>query len=227
MRSLGREKFISNPFTSLETDRLYATGDHGRYLPDGNIEFCGRVDHQIKIRGFRIEPAEIEVALSQHWAVRDTVVVARKHLEGQRLIAYVVPELETDPNPNDLRVFLQDKLPSYMIPGVYVFLVQLPLTPNKKVDRDALPEPIEAIEDRGYVAPRSSTEEILAEIWCDVLHLERVGIHDDFFALGGHSLLAIRVLSRLRHAVATDIPVRALFETPTIVDLARRIERNW
>jgi len=220
--ALSRDKFIPNPFTRKDTDRLYATGDLGRYLPDGTIEFCGRLDSQTKIRGFRIEPAEIEAVLSQHSKIGDSVVVTREHPTGQRLVACVVPRGEYPPDARELRAFLQDRLPAYMIPTAFVFLDELPLTPNEKVDRDALPQPGEAVEHA--VAPRSTTQEVLTQIWSDVLHLERVGIHDNFFELGGHSLLATQVGSRLREAFAVEIPLRTLFLTPTVAELAEQIE---
>ena len=206
--------------------RLYNTGDLARYRPDGNIEFLGRIDHQVKIRGFRIELGEIEAVLRAHPALRETVVVAREdHSGNQRLVANVVADHMPAQTSHELRAFLERRLPAYMIPSAFVTLDALPLTPNGKVDRRALPAPERAGQDAaaGFVAPKSPLEELVAGIWAEVLGLERVGRHDNFFGLGGHSLLATRVVSRLRSACKVDIPLRSLFETPTVAGLARGI----
>ncbi|HKH48447.1 MAG TPA: amino acid adenylation domain-containing protein [Thermoanaerobaculia bacterium] len=205
--ALTRERFLPG--------QLYRTGDLGAYLPDGQVRPLGRADRQIKIRGFRVEPAEIEAALARQEGVREALVLLR----GERLVAYVVP---ATPSPAALRQALRDTLPSYMVPAAIVALDALPLTPNGKVDRAALPDPEH--EEAGFVAPRDPIEALLAEIWAGVLGLERVGAFDEFFALGGHSLLATQVVSRIRESFGVDLPLRALFEAPTLESLARRIE---
>jgi acyl carrier protein len=221
--ALTAEKFIENPFSDEPGARLYRTGDLARYLPDGNIEFLGRVDYQVKIRGFRIELGEIEAVLDQHPAVRKVVVLAREDTPGdKRLVAYLVPNQEQAHTASELRMFLKEKLPEYMVPSAFVTLDALPLTPIGKVDRRALPAPDRSRPELGgtFVAPRTSVEERLAGIWAQVLGLERVGIHDNFFELGGHSLLATRVISRTCDAFRVELPLRSLFEAPTVADLA-------
>ncbi|HEV3050105.1 MAG TPA: condensation domain-containing protein, partial [Longimicrobium sp.] len=201
--------------------RLYRTGDLVRYLTDGKIEFLGRADHQVKIRGFRIELGEIEVRLAELPEVREAVVVAREDVPGdRRLVAYVVGAVEVDA----LRAHLRQSLPEYMVPGAFVVLDRLPLTANGKVDRKALPAPELASAQDRYVAPRTPTEEVLAGIWAEVLRLERVGVEESFFELGGHSLLATRVVSRVRAVFGIELPLRALFEGPTVAELAVRVE---
>jgi amino acid adenylation domain-containing protein len=225
--ALTAERFIPNPFSDKPGARLYKTGDQGRYLPDGNIDFLGRLDHQVKVRGFRIELGEIEIVLAQHPTVRETVVLAREDQPGdQRLVAYVVPHAKDDAAPGDLRPFLEMQLPAYMVPTAFVVLDALPLTPNGKVDRRVLPVPDKIRPDLGggYVLPRTPVETQMATIWSAVLKLEQVGIHDNFFALGGHSLLATQVMSRLRAAFHVELPLRSLFEVPTVAGLAERIE---
>ncbi|KAB8332532.1 amino acid adenylation domain-containing protein [Scytonema tolypothrichoides VB-61278] len=224
---LTSERFIINPFTNIATDKLYKTGDLGRYLSDGNIEFIGRSDHQVKIRGFRIELGEIEATLGKHPRVQQTLVLAREDVPGdKRLVAYVVvhPQ-QLPPSPSELYRFLQDKLPDYMLPKAFVFLDTLPLTPNGKVDRRALPAPdtSHGSSANSYVPPRNPTEEVLAAIWAQVLGLEQVGIDNNFFELGGHSLLAMQVMSRIRQAFGVEISLQSLFETPTIAQLASAI----
>jgi amino acid adenylation domain-containing protein len=224
---LTQQKFIPNPFSSEPGSRLYQTGDLVRYLPDGNIEFLGRIDHQVKIRGFRIELGEIETSLSKHPAVQQSVVVAREDVAGdKRLVAYLVlsPEQPT-PNPNQLRGFLQQQLPEYMIPSAFVTLETIPLNPNGKVDRRALPAPDASkfSNFNRYVAPRTPIEEVLAAIWAEVLHLDQVSVRDHFFELGGHSLLATQVMSRIRQAFEIEISLQKLFESPTIAGLASAI----
>jgi hypothetical protein len=190
-----------------------------RWLPDGNIEFLGRVDHQVKIRGYRIELGEIEVVLGQAPSVREAVVLARADGAGSRqLVAYVVPAGEKLPTIGALRSWLRRNLPGYMVPSAFVFLDALPLTPNGKVDRRALPAPAVTRPDleEAFVAPRTPLEKVVAGIWTEVLGLDRVGVHDDFFELGGHSLLATRVVSHLRDALQVELPLRSLFEAPTI-----------
>jgi amino acid adenylation domain-containing protein len=224
---LTNQKFIPNPFSAEPGQRLYKTGDLARYLSDGNIEFLGRLDHQVKIRGFRIEQGEVESTLLQHPTVRETTVIAREDIPGdKRLVAYVVPNPEQTPTIDELRRFLKQKLPDYMVPSAFVLLDALPLTPNGKVDRRALPAPDQSRPDQSvtFVAPGSPIEHQLVDIWAEVLRLEEVGIHDNFFELGGHSLLATQVISRLRQAFGVELPVRTLFEAPTVADLGTRLE---
>jgi acyl carrier protein len=226
--ALTAEKFIPNPFSAEPGARLYATGDLARYLPDGNIEFLGRADNQVKIRGYRIELGEIEAVLSEHSAVLKTVVLARGDLPGdKRLVAYVVSEQGMHPTTNELRGSVQDRLPDYMMPSAFVMLDALPLTPIGKVDRRALPAPDGARPEleRGFVAPRTPAEELLAGIWCEVLGLKEIGIHDDFFELGGHSLLATQVISRVRNAFQVELPLRVLFRASTIAELSDAVEK--
>ncbi|HTN72708.1 MAG TPA: amino acid adenylation domain-containing protein, partial [Methylomirabilota bacterium] len=224
---LTDEKFIANPFSDKPGARVYKTGDWVRYAPDGNIEFLGRIDQQVKIRGFRIEPGEIEAVLRQYPATREAVVVAREDSPGdKRLVGYVVAKQESAPTAYALRQFLKETLPEYMLPGAFVFLASLPLTPNGKVDHRALPGPDHARpeSEEVFVSSRTPVEVVLATIWTEVLGVKRVGIHDNFFDLGGHSLLGIRLISRLREEFQIDLPVRSLFEFPTIAGLGARID---
>ncbi|MBD2483967.1 non-ribosomal peptide synthetase [Planktothrix sp. FACHB-1365] len=223
---LTNEKFIPNPFSNDPNSRLYKTGDLARYLPDGNIEFLGRVDNQVKIRGFRIELGEIEAALAQHPAIGETAVIANENITGnQQLVAYFVPKAEVKPSINDLRHFLKHQLPDYMIPSVFVTLEHLPLTPNGKIDHRALPVPeIRPELELTFVAPRTPLEEILANLWAEVLGLKQIGIYDNFFSLGGHSLLATQIVSKISTNLGIEIPLRHLFEFPTIAELAEEIE---
>jgi amino acid adenylation domain-containing protein len=219
---LTKEKFIPNPFsTSLGGRRLYKPGDLCRYLPDGNIEFLGRIDHQVKIRGFRIELGEIEVLLSQHAKVREVIVVAREDGLGKQLVAYLVAD-EAVSN-NELRVYLASQLPNYMLPAAFVRLESLPLTPNGKIDRRKLPAPDYTPGKRQLVLPRTPNEALLATIWQEVLRVKPVGVHNNFFELGGHSLLATQVISRIRQTLQVELPLRQLFEFPTIAQLAPRL----
>lgn len=223
---LTAEKFVQHPFSGDPGARLYRTGDLVRYLPDGNIEFLGRLDHQVKVRGFRIELGEVETLIGQHPAVNQVVAAAQQEPGGdRRLVAYVVLKPGASLNSAELRRFLQERLPEYMIPSLIGFLEQLPVTPNGKVDRAALPFLSAAdIETTGeFVAPRDELEERLAAIWREVLGVERIGVRDNFFELGGHSLLATQVLSRVGRVFGVDLLLRALFENPTIEDLARVI----
>jgi amino acid adenylation domain-containing protein/thioester reductase-like protein/non-ribosomal peptide synthase protein (TIGR01720 family) len=224
---LTAERFIPHPFSNEPGARLYKTGDLARYLPDGEIEYLGRIDQQVKLRGFRIELGEIEAALAQHAAVAEAVVVAREDLPNdKRLVAYLVANQESGPPMSDLRHFLQAKLPAYMIPAAFVLLEALPLTPNGKVDRRALPAPDPARPELEgtFIAPRTPTEEVVAGLWAEVLGLERVGVHDNFFELGGHSLLATQLLARLRATFAVELPLRRLFEAPTVATVAASLE---
>ena len=224
---LTAAKFVPHPFSIEPGARLYQTGDLARWLPDGNIDFRGRIDYQEKIRGYRIELGEIEATLSQHPKVKEAVITAREEALGQKcLVAYVVPVKEsTSSLASLLRRFLQEKLPDYMVPNVFVLLEALPLTPNGKIDRCALPIPDTARADlASFVAPRTPVEEIMTRLWEQVLSLQQVGIHDNFFELGGHSLLGTQIISRLRAAFQVELPLRYLFESPTVVGLAERIE---
>ncbi len=224
---LTAEKFVNNPFSSDAHARLYKTGDLARYLPDGNIEYLGRVDDQVKIRGFRIELGEIESTLRRHAKVRERVVVAREDTPGNKqLVGYVVPVAETKVDSRELRTFLQDKLPEYMVPTILVELAELPLTPSGKVNRRSLPAPnYDAQLKDTFVAPRTPVEELLCGIWAEVLRVTHVGINDNFFELGGHSLLATQVVSRVLQTFAVQLPLRALFEAPTVGALAKRVDK--
>ena len=220
------KKFISNPFSFESEDRLFKTGDLARYRPDGNIEFLGRIDNQVKIRGFRIELGEIEAALSQHPQVQEAVVVARQDQpSNKRLVAYLVSR-QVPVSLSELRQFLSQKLPDYMVPSAFVELKSMPLTPNGKVDRHVLPAPDLSgrNSEEGFVAPRTPTEEILVAIWAEVLGVQQIGIHDNFFELGGHSLLATQVSSRLRETFFIEVPLRQLFASPTPSGLVEFIE---
>jgi amino acid adenylation domain-containing protein len=227
---LTAEKFAPDPFSDAPGARLYRTGDRARYLPDGNIEFLGRLDDQVKIRGFRVELGEIETALGQHAAVRAAVVTTVPSLElgtGPRLVAYLVCRDTATPSVSALREFLKAKLPDYMVPGNYVFLDVLPLTANGKVDRHALPapDPTRANVENAFVAPRSAIEETVAKIWADVLELEQVGMHDDFLDLGGHSLLATQIISRVQEAYNVDLSLQSFFHAATVAQMGARVQR--
>jgi acyl carrier protein len=227
--TLTRERFLRNPFTMLAGDRLYRTGDLGRYRPDGNVEFFGRADHQVKIRGFRIELGEIEAVLGQHPSVREAVLIAREDSPGnKRLVAYIVGQAEATPVIAELRRFLQELLPNYMIPAAFVLLPALPLTPNGKVDRRALPKPdsVRRESDAAYVAPESQLEQTIAGVWQDVLQIEMVGLDDNFFDIGGSSIHVVQVHGRLREQIGRDLPILDLFKYPTIGSLARHLSQD-
>jgi amino acid adenylation domain-containing protein len=214
---------------SYDSNRLYKTGDLAHYLPDGTIEFLGRIDNQVKIRGFRIELGEIEAVLVQHPMVRDVVVLAREEGSGEKqLVGYVVPNGTGIPTTDELRSYLKEQLPEYMVPSIFVVLEALPLLPNGKVNRRALPAPegVRPVLAAAYVAPRSEVERAIATVWRDVLHLEKVGIHDNFFDLGGHSLLIVQVNSKLREIFNSNLSVVELFQNPTISALAQHINQN-
>jgi acyl-coenzyme A synthetase/AMP-(fatty) acid ligase/acyl carrier protein len=223
---LTREKFIANPFSADPLSRLYKTGDLARFLPDGNIEFIGRIDNQVKIRGYRIELGEIEAVLGQHPSVQSSTVVVREDAPvDRRLVAYIVENKGSSAEALELRGYLKNKLPDYMVPSAFVFMDALPLTPNGKIDRSKLPMP-ESSQRSEFVAPRTPVEQNIAQIWAEVLRVDRVGIDDNFFDLGGHSLLATQVISRMRGVFNYDIPLRSLFEAPTVEDLAMMIIRQ-
>jgi hypothetical protein len=220
---MSAEKYVPHPFNGEVGARLYRTGDVGRYLEDGEIEFLGRTDEQVKVRGYRIEPGEIESVLNEHRSVKQSVVVAIEDERGdRRLVGYVVREGEV--TGEELRRHLREKVPAYMAPAVYVFLDALPITPNGKVDRRALPQPGGAGDAREYEAPVGDIEMALARIWAEAFHLDRVGRHDNFFALGGHSLMAVDMIERMRNeGLQTD--VRTLFISPTIAELAAGMKK--
>ena len=224
------ERFIKNPFVTDPEAKMYRTGDRARYLEDGNIEFLGRGDDQVKIRGFRIELGEIESALARHTSVKQAVVIAREDEQGdKRLLAYIVKHREAtaagEVSGEELRTYLKQQLPDYMVPQAVVIVPKIPLNANGKIDRQALPEPEQA-QQKTYVAPRTATERTIAEIWAEVLRREKdtIGADDNFFDLGGHSLMATQVISRVRECFAADVPVRAMFDQPTISRLSRIVD---
>jgi len=224
---LTAERFAPNPWGELPGGRMYRTGDIGRYLPDGNIEYLRRADDQVKVRGYRIELGEVEAALKEHALVRNAVVVVREGQNGQKkLTAYIVPGKDHIQSIAWVQNILNDRLPTYMIPSEFVVLEKLPLTKNGKIDRAALPAPDRSRlgSDSDYVAPSTPIEDMLAGIWASVLGLERVGVHDDFFGLGGHSLLVTQVNSRVREIFQVELPLRLHFDCPTIASLAGKIE---
>jgi amino acid adenylation domain-containing protein len=226
---LTKEKFISNPFKKTEGSRLYKTGELARYLPDGNIEFLGRVDNQVKIRGFRIELDEIEKLLIQHPDVKQAAVIAREDIPGdKRLLAYVVLNQKPEAIVTTLKNLLQENLPQYMIPGVFVVLDSLPLTPNGKVDRQNLPVCDRTRPDleESFVAPRNPIEEKLAAIWADLLGFEQIGVNDNFFNLGGHSLIVAQILSRVRDSFQVELSFANIFANPTVAGLASVIQQH-
>ncbi|GHO60127.1 hypothetical protein KSB_86020 [Ktedonobacter robiniae] len=224
------QAFVPNPFGSHAGERLYKTGDLVRYLTDGNIEFLGRRDNLVKLRGYRIELGDIEAVLAQNAKVHDSVVIVRQNSkvsqDSKTLIAYVVAKENAELSRSELEQHVRGKLPEYMLPSSMVFLDELPLNANGKIDRQALPEPEMRDEQTGreHIAARTPIEEVVAVIWSEVLAVRPVSIEANFFSLGGHSLLATRVVARLRSAFAIDLPLRSLFEAPTIAGLARRIE---
>jgi acyl-coenzyme A synthetase/AMP-(fatty) acid ligase/acyl carrier protein len=227
------ERFVPDPFSGAAGARLYRTGDLVRQDARGRLEFVGRVDHQVKIRGFRIELEEIESVLAAHEAVRETLVLAREdEPAGKRLVAYVVAaaaEQQQQPlTAGQLRSYLKERLPGYMIPSAFVLIEEFPLMPNGKVDRHALPAPEQSRADLegGYVAPGTPVEEMLAGIWAEVLRVERVGVEDNFFELGGHSLLATQLMSRVQEVFQTEVSLRRLFDRPTVAGLAALVEEG-
>ncbi|APF18136.1 amino acid adenylation domain protein [Caldithrix abyssi DSM 13497] len=225
---LTAERFIPYPFSNEPGARLYKTGDLVRYLKNGQLEFIGRVDHQVKIRGYRIELGEIENVLQENDQVQDAVAVVRSDFANDpRLVAYIIPADKETFDEASLRAFLKERLPDYMVPGWFVLLERFPLTPNGKIDRKALPRPDYAQSEKQeeWVAPRTPDEEILAGIWQEILHLPQVGVHNNFFELGGHSLLATQLMSRIREAFGVELPLKDLFEAPTIAELTLKIEQ--
>jgi amino acid adenylation domain-containing protein len=226
---LTDDKFIPNPFIQEQGARMYKTGDLARFLPNGNIEFLGRGDYQVKIRGFRIELGEIEAVLSQHPSIVQTVVIAYEHIPGdKRLVAYVVLNQHTTATISELRRFLKEKLPEYMVPSVFVLLEALPLTPSGKVNRSALPAPEQVLQEpeATFVAPRDNLEQKLLQIWEEVLGIQPIGIMDNFFDLGGHSLLAIRLFALIEKKFAKKLPLATLFQSNTVESLAKILRQG-
>jgi amino acid adenylation domain-containing protein len=224
---LTAEKFVPDPFSDLADARPYKTGDLARYLPDGNIEFLGRLDHQIKLRGFRIEMGEIEAVLNQHEAIRESLVVLREdETRGQHLVVYFICPADHQPTDEELRIHLQRQLPAYMVPSAFMQLEHWPVTPNGKIDRSVLPEPGWSSADQPdtYVAPRAHLEQTVAKVWWEVLGLQQIGIHESFFALGGHSLLVMQLLARFQSTVGFTLPLHTFFAAPTIAEMAHAIE---
>jgi amino acid adenylation domain-containing protein len=228
---LTAEKLVPHPYSVVPGARLYRTGDLVRYLCDGNLDFLKRIDQQVKIRGFRIEPAEIEAVLQEYPAVRESLVVTREDTPGdKRLVAYVVPEAEVTPESQlvtELRSWLRARLPEYFMPALFVVLHKLPLTPNGKIDRRALPAPeyIPQLAEETLILPRTPEEERVAEIWADVLDIKPIGMEANFFDLGGHSLLATRIITRIREACSVNVPLRVMFDSPTIAAVAAQVAK--
>ncbi|HET6978706.1 MAG TPA: amino acid adenylation domain-containing protein [Pyrinomonadaceae bacterium] len=224
---LTAERFVPDPFSGVPGARLYRTGDHVRFLPDGNIEFIGRFDKQVKVRGFRIELGEIETVLAGYSAIKEVVVEMRGEVsEEKRLVAYVVSNREAELSTEELRDYLSERLPDYMVPNSFVMLERMPLTNNGKVNRKALPEPDslrpELVE--GYVAPRTHVEQQLSEIWSSMLGIEHIGVNDSFFELRGNSLLATQFVSTVREQFQIELPLRVIFDSPTVAGIARHID---
>ncbi len=225
--ALTAEAYVPDPFGNEPGARMCRTGDIGRYMADGAIEFVAREDQQLKIRGFRVEPGEIESILRGHPGVEAAVVVGQEAAPGERrVVAYIVPRAPA-PSVGELQQHVKERLPAYMVPSAFVLLDALPLTPTGKLDRLALPRPDSGLADRleAPVSPRTPTEEVLAGIWAEVLGVERLGVHDDFFALGGHSLIVTQAVSRIRRALAVEVPFEAVFDAPTVAELGVVVDR--
>jgi nonribosomal peptide synthetase DhbF len=221
---LTAEKFVPDALGGEPGGRLYRTGDRARWLPDGTLEYLGRLDTQVKVRGFRVEPGEVEAALLAHPQVREAAVAVREDAPGEkRLVAYAVPAEGAAPTWTELRAHLKARLPEYMLPSAYVPLDRLPLNANGKLDRRALPAP-DAPSGRDYVAPRTPTEKLLAGVWAEVLKAERVGLHDNFFELGGHSLLLAQLHARLEQQFPGRATLTDLFQFSTLADLAGHLD---
>ena len=220
---LTEERFLPSPFAGERSERLYRTGDLAAYAADGTIRFLGRIDHQVKLRGFRIELGEIEEVLAQLESVREAVVVAREEAGGTYLAAYIVPAGANELNTQEVRAHLAAKLPDYMVPAVFLALKEMPLTPNGKIDRKALPDPqkLRAKSEAHYVAPTTETEHVVTEIWKELLKLDKVGVQDNFFELGGHSILIVQLHAKLKEQMGVDIPIIQLFKYPTVASLAK------
>jgi len=225
---LTAERFVLNPFSPDVNAQLYKTGDLARYLPDGQIAFLGRTDEQIKIRGYRIELNEIATILRGHPMVDGSLVSAREDTQGdKRLVAYIVAKSRTQPTDRDLRHFLSSHLPAFMVPAVFVRLESMPVNANGKIDRWALPAPTEAniLRDENSVCARTPIQQGLMNILGGLLHLEKVGMNDNFFLLGGNSLLGAQVIAHVRDTFAVELPLLGLFDHPTVLELSSEIER--
>jgi len=226
---LTAERFIKHPFSEEPRARLYKTGDLARYRPDGNIEFLGRIDHQVKIRGYRIELGEIETILDQHPAVREAVVIAREDTPGdKRLVAYMIPNQNQKLSSSELRDYVKQKLPEFMIPSHFVALDAFPLTPNRKIDRKALPAPdqVQIESEIAYVPPKNELEQTIVNIWQELLNAPKVGMNDNFFDLGGHSLLIVQAHRRLREVIDRELSITHLFRFPTIRTLTQYLSQD-
>jgi acyl carrier protein len=218
---LTAERFIANPFSQEPESRLYKTGDWARYLPDGTVECLGRIDQQVKIRGFRIELGEIETALRQHAAVADAVVTSHEDDAGEKRLVGYLRTTNGAPTIGEMREFVRSKLPAYMVPAHFVMMKEFPLTPNGKIDTRRLPAPREtAATARNHIAPRNQHEQALVEIWQEVLSLRQISTDDDFFELGADSLSATRAFARMNRRFGIDLPLRAIFDNPTVAALA-------
>ena len=237
-QELTAERFVPDPYGKGNGERMYRTGDFGRWNKNGNLEFAGRIDHQVKVRGFRIELGEIEEWLAEHEGVKEAVVVVREDATGnKRLLAYYtcckssddtvgIQEARKKIRAEELRQHMKAKMPEYMVPSAYVCLEKLPVTPNGKLDRKGLPEPEgDAYGMREYQSPDGEIETLLAEIWMELLKVERVGRQDNFFELGGHSLLATRLIARIEQATGVQISIRTVFEYAELSLLATQIRR--
>jgi amino acid adenylation domain-containing protein len=225
---LTAERFVPHPFTNQEGARLYRTGDRGRYRADGSIEFLGRIDEQVKIRGHRIEPGEVEAVLLEHPAVRTCAVVVQKNAGDEpQLVAYVITRAQHTFSSEELRAHLLQRLPEYMLPALLLPLEHMPLTPNGKIDRKNLPDAREIHQQREttLVLPTTSTERVIASIWQDCLHLEKVGLHENFFELGGHSLLVVQVIKRIQEHFQREVALTDLFEYPTVSAFAKFLDQ--
>jgi amino acid adenylation domain-containing protein len=223
------EKFIPHPYSRRKGERLYQTGDRVRWLADGNIEYLGRIDQQVKIRGFRIEPEEVRVALMQHPDVKDAVISTHgDSIEDRRLVAYIIAAAERELSSSDLSDYLKERLPEYLVPSVFVTLKKVPLTANGKIDYRALPQPngLNVGLKNEYVAPRTDAEQLLRDIWQEVISIERIGIHDNFFDLGGHSILLLKAQQKIRERFQHELSLVELFKYPTIQLLAERLKRE-
>jgi acyl-CoA synthetase (AMP-forming)/AMP-acid ligase II/acyl carrier protein len=226
---LNSEKFIANPFSDNPNSRLYRTGDIAKYLPNGEIEYIGRIDNQVKIRGFRIELGEIETSLAKYPYILEVAVIVREDSpDDKRIVAYIVPHYDAQElTVKNLSDFLGQNLPQYMLPSSFVMLDSFPMTPNGKVDRKALPAPdiSSVLIGKEFIAPSNPAEEFLASLWMEVLGMQQLlSIHDNFFELGGHSLLAMQVISRCREEFSVELTLQSLFEKPTIAGLGDRIQ---
>jgi acyl carrier protein len=223
---LTAERFVPDPFSATPGGRLYRSGDLVRYLADGNLDFIGRQDNQVKLRGYRIELGEIESVLATHPTVREAIVILREDIPGKKqLVAYVVaiaPSFEV----SELRRHLSQRLPEYMVPTSFVALDVLPRTPNGKIDRQALPAPVEGHDTELFIAPRTPVEEVLCGVWIELLGVNQIGVYDNFFDLGGHSLMAVQLLSRLRSIFQLELPLQFVFEAPTIAELAQALIKH-